>query len=238
MTQNIDDLKPLCIGRELDNAVQEVRIDCASWRSRHPALLEYRIEVTSPNGLVYLPAVHMDGDVLIWPITNGDTSVKGTGEYQVVAVGADGQRKTSAHHNLFVPAIMGGTAGEVPEPSQGWVDNVVDSADRAEEAATRAEEAAKRAEEALPDFGVEHAGKLLYIGPDGAAIPLALGAGLEIRDGVLVLTGTGQVVAELTVDADGNAVITGATLTVDADGNGTLTGATLTVDADGNAVLA
>ena len=84
---------------------------------------------------------------------------------------------------------------------------------------------------------VADAGKLLYVSPDGAVMPLALGEGLEIVDGVLRVTATGSVIAQITVDDEGNAVITGATLTVDDSGNGVITGAALTVDENGNAVL-
>ena len=84
---------------------------------------------------------------------------------------------------------------------------------------------------------VADAGKLLYVSPDGAVMPLALGEGLEIVDGVLRVTATGSVIAQITVDDEGNAVITGASLTVDDSGNGVITGAALTVDENGNAVL-
>jgi hypothetical protein len=38
------------------------------------------------------------------------------------------------------------------------------------------------------DYGAENAGKLLYVGADGFATVLALGAGLAIVDGVLTIT--------------------------------------------------
>ena len=85
--------------------------------------------------------------------------------------------------------------------------------------------------------GVNNAWALMCVGADGKIMPLALGAGLEIRDGVLVVTATGTITAEITVDEAGNAVITGAELTVDKDGNATITGAVLTVDEAGNAAL-
>lgn len=85
--------------------------------------------------------------------------------------------------------------------------------------------------------GTENVGKLMYVSANGALVPLALGAGLEIRDGVLVVTATGTVAAEITVDENGNAIVTGATLTVDEAGNATFTGAVLTVDEAGNATL-
>lgn len=104
--------------------------------------------------------------------------------------------------------------------------------------ATRQElqEAAERKLDA--NQGAGSAGKLMYVGADGTLIPLALGAGLEIRNGVLVVTAAGAVVAEITVDEAGNAVVTGANLAVGADGNATITGAAFTVDEAGNAALA
>lgn len=123
------------------------------------------------------------------------------------------------------------------------------AASRAATAADRAERAAASIPEDIGknkvdrDQGQANAGKLLYVDSYGMVVPLRLGAGLEIRDGVLVVVGSGTgggdtVIAELTVDENGNAILTGATLTVDAEGNATITGATLTVDEDGNAVLA
>ena len=47
----------------------------------------------------------------------------------------------------------------------------------------------------------------------------------------------GEVVANLVVDADGNATLVGATLTVTADGAGTMTGASLTVDTNENGTI-
>ena len=69
---------------------------------------------------------------------------------------------------------------------------------------------------------VADAGKLLYIDANGEIRPLTLGEGLEIVDGVLRVTATGSVIAQITVDDEGNAVITGATLTVDENGNAVL----------------
>lgn len=81
------------------------------------------------------------------------------------------------------------------------------------------------------------AGTLLYIAEDGGIMPLRLGAGLEIRDGMLVLTAGGTVIAEITVDADGNAVITGASITVNDEGDAVLSSGGLVVDDDGNATF-
>ena len=143
MKQSIENLRSLIIGREEDGGVQLVEIDCSAWRKDYPHLTEYRIEVTSPNGIVYLPDVQMEGDILVWRITQADTLAQGRGLYQVVANGSDGNRKTSDHPAIVVLSIMEGTAQDTPPaPSKPWTDKVLDAAERAENAAKRAEYAA------------------------------------------------------------------------------------------------
>ena len=139
----IENLRIIFIGREADGGVERVEIDCSAWREKYPNLTAYRIEVTSPAGVVYLPVVRMEGDVIVWPITQSDTSAKGQGMYQVVATGADGEQKTSDHPALVVVSTMPGTASDTPpSPAQPWVDQVFKAAERAVEAAKRAEKAA------------------------------------------------------------------------------------------------
>lgn len=138
----VSKLRNIIIGRLEDGGVQIVRIDCTEWVEAYPHLTYYRIEVTSPNGLVYIPVTRMEGNVLIWPITQSDTATSGEGMYQVVATGADGEQKTSDHPKLYILPVMPGTAQETPPaPSQPWVDQVLDAAERAEESADKAETA-------------------------------------------------------------------------------------------------
>lgn len=138
----VSKLRNIIIGRLEDGGVQIVRIDCTEWSEAYPNLTYYRIEVTSPNGLVYIPVTRMEGNVLIWPITQSDTATSGEGMYQVVATGADGEQKTSDHPKLYILPVMPGTAQETPPaPSQPWVDQVLNAAERAEESADKAETA-------------------------------------------------------------------------------------------------
>lgn len=85
--------------------------------------------------------------------------------------------------------------------------------------------------------GEENVGKLLYIGTDGQILPLALGSGLEIVDGVLTVNAAGGAIVSLTVDSEGNAVLEGAPLSVDADGSAVIKSAALIVDEYGNATI-
>lgn len=132
----ITKLQPLFIGREDDHGVREVAIDCAEWRAAYPQLTEYRVEVTSPSGIVYIASgTHWRGSVLVWPVTDSDTAVPGMGKYQIVATGADGARMTSDCLPVHVGSIMPGTAQDTPpDPARPWVDEVVEAAARAEDA--------------------------------------------------------------------------------------------------------
>ena len=61
------------------------------------------------------------------------------------------------------------------------------------------------------DYGAENAGKLLYVGADGFATVLTLGAGLAIVNGVLTITSQ-QVIAAICGESTicGNTICGGA----------------------------
>lgn len=149
MIYKIDELRHVVIGREIDGGITALRVDCSAWLERYPQLTQYRIEVTSPAGIVYIAETEFVDGILTWNITQADTSQPGDGQYQIVATGADGERKTSSHPRLTILDIMKGTAGDAPPaPSASWVDQVVDNAESAKTAAQNAEDAADRAEDA------------------------------------------------------------------------------------------
>lgn len=146
MKMSINNLQSIILGREKDDGVKTIEIDCSEWKEKFPQLTKYRIEVTSPNGIIYCPEVTMNEHMLTWLITKSDTTLTGKGEYQIVATGENGERLTSAHLSLHIYSIMSGTAQETPpEYIESWVQNIVDTAERAELAAKKAEDAAASA---------------------------------------------------------------------------------------------
>ena len=143
MKMSINNLQSIVLGREKDGGVKTIEIDCSEWKEKFPQLTKYRIEVTSPNGIIYCPEVTMNEHILTWPITKSDTALTGKGAYQIVATGENDERLTSAHLSLNIYSIMPGTAQETPpEYIESWVQNIVDTAERAELAAKKAEDAA------------------------------------------------------------------------------------------------
>lgn len=132
----IDSLRSIRIARLADAEVDCVVFDVSPWREAYPALTDYRVEVTSPGGIVYFPVkVALDGDDLTWTIAAEDTASAGDGLYQIVATGTGGEHKTSASAAFAVRLTMPGTAEDTPpDPAKPWVDEVVRAARKVEDA--------------------------------------------------------------------------------------------------------
>lgn len=193
MIYKIDELRHVVIGREIDGGITALRVDCSAWLERYPQLTQYRIEVTSPAGVVYIAETEFVDGILTWNITQADTSQPGDGQYQIVATGADGERKTSSHPRLTILDIMKGTAGDAPPaPSASWVDQVLDNAESAKTAAQNAEDAAQRAEDAAQR--IEGVDIELPIATDEKPGIVKIGEGLSVdEDGTLKVEATGIV---------------------------------------------
>ena len=83
--------------------------------------------------------------------------------------------------------------------------------------------------------GAENAGKLLYIRADGLLVPLTLGDGLEIIDGMLRITAAITPETPIVFDdgSGGVAVLTGAEFVEQKDGEVLMSGASFTDQGDG-----
>ena len=93
--------------------------------SKYPQLTNYRIEVMSPAGDFYFAVTTMKDGILTWHLSQADTLAAGDGRFQVVAIGDNGERKTSAHPVMSIVDIIPGSADE--DPPKGfeiWADKV------------------------------------------------------------------------------------------------------------------
>lgn len=182
MKLKIDKLRPISIGHAADNETQIMDIDCGAWKREYPSLTRYNIAVTRPDGEIYFAPVHItDEGVLVWVILDSDTAVSGEGAYQIIATGNGGEHKATDYFPLYIHPNMPGLedASETPpEPARGWVDEVLEAAERAENAAERAEGAA--------------AGSVPVAKPDSVGV-VKPGEGLEVEeDGTLNVVGGGE----------------------------------------------
>lgn len=166
---SINALPPLVIGRQDDNLMEEFYFDITPWVEQNPSLVAFRIEVTSPNGAKYTaPNQRQEGNnLVVWIVTNVDTAVPGVGEYEIVAIGENGEQRTSAHASLHVRKRASGTPGGVPDYEAPLLDKVAGYVKQAEDAAARAEEAASAAGSGLPEV----TGPLMALSTDESGAP-------------------------------------------------------------------
>lgn len=138
---NIESLPPrIPIGQQTETGVLFVGFNCAEWLRAWPSLV-LSVWAKRPGETVAYPAVsHMEGDVLVWAVSNADTALAGWGSVEIMGT-AEGLKKLSTVTGTHIRATMTNTTTEPPEPSKPWVDAVLDAAKRAEEAAERAENA-------------------------------------------------------------------------------------------------
>lgn len=174
-TYSIDRLQPLTLGRVGDHGIAHIPIDCSAWMNKYPTLTSFYIQAVTPSGVTYIPDTTMEGDVLIWNITEQDTAQAGYGEYWVVAEGADGMKKKSASPPFIVlgtkqPDTQGGDSNTgdsncecdnnaLREELTALVADAESAADRAEDAASRAADTAEatKADSALAEDAAERA---------------------------------------------------------------------------------
>lgn len=141
----------IVIGHQTETGVMSIYFDCTSWLASWPDLV-LGVWVTQPGGTAAYPAAtHMEGDVLVWDVTDSDTAVPGTGTMEIVGI-ASGKKKLSAITKTLIQRTTTGTATEPPEGAKAWVDSVMQAANDAEtsksQAATYAQNAAASAEKA------------------------------------------------------------------------------------------
>lgn len=139
----------LAIGINTEEGVEQYEFDIKPWKEEYPRLTHFQLNVTPPGGgNPYIANTHMEGDFLVWPISEYDTACVGNdGEYEIEGVGED-CHKLSPKKALIVYERMEGTLGDPPDPMESWITQAAEIRGQTLRDAERAEAAAKRAEEA------------------------------------------------------------------------------------------
>ena len=119
------------LGRQTENNVREIRVDCTAWLERWPDLIISAYVTPPDRGSAYLANTRMDGNVLCWTVDASDTARSGTGTVEFLGV-ADGLRKLSAACQTLIHATTTGTTSEPPEADKPWIDRVITAADMVE----------------------------------------------------------------------------------------------------------
>lgn len=114
---------PLCLGRQGETGIMEVRIDIRTPLEEYPGAW-FAIEAENPEGVCYPVVSETDGDTLIWPITGADTAKSGRGRAQVVMYGEEGEiGRSKPADTAVLPSLT--VNGDAPDPAQNWIDNAL-----------------------------------------------------------------------------------------------------------------
>ncbi len=125
-----------CIGRLGENNARVIRINVSGIVRAFPGA-EFTVLNKRPGDADAYPVapenVEMNGEIVLWTVASGDLTREGVGQFEVVASVGGTIVKTVIYSSRIDHALDG--SENPPEPWEGWVQQVTDAADRAEDAA-------------------------------------------------------------------------------------------------------
>ena len=143
------------LGRQGENEAEVVTFDVTGWSTLYGEGAFEIFHRRSRDTVAYPVVIHMseDGNTIEWTVTNADVEYTGNGECQLVYV-VDGKIAKSVIYTTCVAKSLDGS-GEVPEPYENRIQDLIEAAtnitveaNRAETARAGAEKAQQKAEEA------------------------------------------------------------------------------------------
>ena len=141
MAYNGEKLSSIDLGRQGENLARTIEIDVSAYLEKWPeadiSLLVKRKNDPNP----YIADTHIENGILYWPITAAETELAGDGKIELRVICGNVIAK-SATGNIRVVASMTGLEGDVPEPAQSWVNQVLDASREAAKAADQAKRTA------------------------------------------------------------------------------------------------
>lgn len=156
-----------------ENKIEAVVFDKSAWVEEYgPGTIELvhrRRQDSAPLPVL----VDVSGGVVTWTVSDADTAYRGAGECQLTYFGPDGLiKKSEIWQTLTMRSLT--SSEEVPEPYEGWVDQVLEAGAASVEAreicvqcAASAQTDADRAEQAAAQSGymyfyIDDNGDLIY----------------------------------------------------------------------------
>lgn len=134
------------VGRQTEAGVESIGFDCASWMAKWPGM-ELSVWVTAPGAdTAYEAQTHMDGNIIVWDVSGGDTMTPGKGYVEVLGM-VDGRRKLSARVPTMVIASGLAATADPPESQQPWFARAMEAVQGVPEAINTALQAAKESGE-------------------------------------------------------------------------------------------
>lgn len=144
----------LLIGRTGENDVTEVQFDFSKWVEDYGENGTFYLTAKLPGATVSYPAeVAVDENIATWTVKNSDLAVKGYGQVEAW-YSIDEKVKASAIYGTYIGESLD-ESGEIPDPYESWIEEIIElknqtitAAEYANEAAAEAERYKQAAEEA------------------------------------------------------------------------------------------
>ena len=140
------------LGRQGENAAVQVKFPVTGWTDLYGEGSFELVNVRPSEKTPYTCSITADDSFVYWIVQSADVALVGHGRCELTYIVNGTIAKSITFGTCVLKSIEG--SGEVPEPYESRIAdlieasaNVTTEADRAETAATRAEEAAERAEE-------------------------------------------------------------------------------------------
>lgn len=149
------------LGVQGENLARTIEFDVTTFLRKWPdakiSLLVKRKRDTQP----YVAVTNLKDNILYWPVTATETEFAGEGKLEIRVISGDVIAK-SATGKFTVQASMTGSEAEMPEASQGWVNQVLSAGNEAATSAALAKQSAQIAQEAAAKLG-EQETPVLYV---------------------------------------------------------------------------
>ena len=162
----IDRLPPLILGIESENDARKLIIDVTTWRAEFPEMwFEILVELPGQPGIQYPAPTTLEGNDLMWVISDEFTAATGEGKYEVLGHSGETLKRTGAQTFTVLESAIDISVAGVPDVSKPWVEQVLaarecifnaqaitqEQAEAAAQSADAAQEAANNAKKAVDD---------------------------------------------------------------------------------------
>lgn len=198
----------ITIGYIAENESREIALDIAQMKRTWPELKPALIARRPGEKHVYMGVTRVDGDTLIWTVTNADTAIAGEGEMRIAMTDDEARviGKSRIVKTKIGEGMQGETDGKIPVAIEPWIEGVL------------REIGSIRSGYVAIEQGEENAGMALVVGEDGRVTLQKGGAGggvefetdetLTLEDGVLSVNTAKSVEQDNTLPVTSAAVYT------------------------------
>ena len=114
-----------------ENEHTRVQFDAKKIFEQYPDAIP-ALTVRPPNGDAYPAVITMDGDLVIWDVSDSDLAYQGMGEIQLVFTEGETVAKSYIARTRISRSIV--PTGEVPTPVQNWIDQANEVLEEVDEA--------------------------------------------------------------------------------------------------------